>query len=360
MDNFTNKLISIFTKYEAQKLINHLDCKIDTIKYKNHNIITTKIDTIKVPNCYGVSAYNTYILYSLDEIDKIDSFILRLFSRILVYILKPILKIAQIDKAIYINNFILSTNFFTKEWEELDINQIQNTLLEKNPKHLLAIRSINKTHNPKLYKHLKSNGWLPIVSRQVYIIDDFSSIRKKHNIQIDLKLLDSKRYIFKELILNEDFQEAQRLYQMLYLQKYSIHNIQFQALYLKELSKLQLLHIRLLYDTKENKNVGVVGITLQDNIATVPIVGYDTKYSSNEALYRRVMSYAINYCYKNNIPLNLSSGAPEFKKLRGANATIEYMFVNVNHLGIFQKTLWYILYFISQNFYKPILERFKL
>ena len=116
--------------------------------------------------------------------------------------------------------------------------------------------------NPKLFEELKKDGWIAFVSRQVYIFDDFKRCQKHQNYRWDKKLLSDKRYEFKELDLDDFslFEKAEELYNELYLKKYSKHNVQFKAIYLQELVKKELLHLRLLYDNQENRYVAVVGI----------------------------------------------------------------------------------------------------
>lgn len=144
------------------------------------------------------------------------------------------------------------------------------------------------------------------------------------------------------------------------MEKYSIHNVQFKAIYLQELVKKELLHLRLLYDNQKNKYVAVVGLIGEDEVITAPIVGYDLSYDVKEALYRRVIAYILEYAKTNNYVLNLSSGASSFKLNRGAKANLEYMFVYTKHLPLFRRFIWKILSFISNNFYAVLLQRLKL
>lgn len=360
MDSFENRLFNILSSNQPSKLIKHLDTKIQSIKYDDKHIILTVVDKVKTINCYAVSPYHMMISYSKDELIKIDSKLLKIFSIFLITLFEYILKLSKIDKIQTINNYILSTNFFSKNWEDIDIKSIEQQAISKHPQHSLIIRSINKLQNPNLYKNLVKNGWLPIVSRQVYIFDDWEKSNKRKNFIIDKKLLKSDRYIFKKATSLDDFKEAQRLYELLYLDKYSKHNIQFQANYLEKLVQNRLLHLRLLYDNQSKKFVGVVAMIGQNRVITTPIVGYDTSYLQKEALYRRLIAYATNYAQQKNYTLNISSGAPKFKKLRGAKPHLEYMFVKVSHLGFFRQIIWRILRFISIKFYGRLLTKLEL
>jgi hypothetical protein len=121
-----------------------------------------------------------------------------------------------------------------------------------------------------------------------------------------------------------------------------------------------MIHLKFVYDTKNKKNVGILGIIGNDNIITAPIVGYDTQIDRKEAIYRRVIIYIIKYSLDNDLNLNLSSGASEFKRLRGLEPEIEYTFVDVKHLSFIRRSIWHILSFFSISFYKKMLIKLKL
>ncbi len=56
----------------------------------------------------------------------------------------------------------------------------------------------------------------------------------------------------------------------------------------------------------------------------------------------------------------IEPGAPEFKKLRGASAEIEYSYIYCNHLNRYQRLVWRGLSWLSFHLYRPILQKFKL
>lgn len=361
MSDFSHGLYDIFKKYPSHKLMSNVDTKV--VKYElNHKcILVSIVDEIK-ENCYTVSPFSMMISYSKDELNKVNSKISKYFALSLIYGFESILKILKIDTVQTINNYMFSTNFFGKYFEDINIQDLEKVAYKNYPKHVMLIRSVNKVQNPKLYEKLNNNGWLALTSRQIYIFKGINICKKHKNYLRDKKLLNSERYIFKELDINdfELFEKAQELYNELYLTKYSKHNIHFKALYLKELQKHKLIHLRLLYDSRKDKYVGVVGLVGEDGVITAPIVGYDTSYDIKEALYRRVIAYSIEYAMQRKYLLNLSSGASNFKIMRGAEAHLEYMFVNVKHLGFFKKIIWKILSLIANYFYAPLLKRLKL
>lgn len=361
MNSFSESLHIIFKKYPSPKLMGNVDAKVISYKLKNKYILVSIVDDIK-PNCYTVSPFSMIISYSKDELIKVSSKIQAYLAKFLIYSFEYILKIAKIDTVQILNNYMLSTNFFDKDFENINILELEKVAYESNPKHTMLIRSVNKVQNPELYKKLEESGWIALTSRQIYIFRDIYICKKHQNYQRDMKLLNSDRYIFKELdIYNfKLFEKAEELYSQLYLNKYSQHNIHFKALYINQLLKYGLIHLRLLYDCQEDKYVGVVGLVGEGGVITAPIIGYDRAYDIKEALYRRVIAYSIEYAMQKKYLLNLSSGASNFKIMRGAEAHMEYMFVNIKSLSFLKRNIWVILSLISNYFYAPLLKKLKL
>jgi len=358
---YSKEIYEIFTEYEASSLIGGLKTKFDFYEIDKEFVLATVTDKVE-PNSYVASPFSLIIDYSEDELIKIESKIQRTFSYGLIKTFASFLYFSNLDKAQTLNNYLLSTNFFSKAWELLDIELLEKEAIERYPTHALIIRSVNKIQNPKLYANLKENGWIAITSRQVYLFNEHERWHKSHNVKIDKKLLNSKRYTFHKVTTENEsnFKETERLYNLLYLEKYSKHNIHFKAKYLELLVERGFLDLYLLRDEVNQKYVGVVGMTLEDGVMTVPIVGYETKYSQKEALYRRLIIFAIEHAFKKEALLNLSSGAPMFKKLRGATAHMEYMMVKISYLPVRQRVGWRLIAFLSQWFYAPLLKRLKL
>lgn len=362
MSDFSHRLSSILKEYASSHLIANLNSHIESYLIDDELIPVSVVDTI-VPNCYIASPYAMMITYAQDELIKVDSWLYRGIASLLIRSFASILRFAHIDRVQTLNNYLLSTNFFSQYWEKTNnFSTLKEMAIKRHPKHAILIRSINRIQNPHLFNTLKNEGWTPLVSRQVYLFSNWNRIQKKDNFRIDQKLLSCNRFVFVKPELDDDdaFSEAQRLYNCLYLDKYSINNVQFTSLYLKRLVEQRLLHLQLLKDTLNQRYVGVVGMIGENGVITAPIVGYDTTYPQSDALYRRIIAYALLYAHQHAYILNLSSGAPLFKTLRGADSHLEYMFMYTRHLPLRQRLIWKILSFIANHFYAPLLQRFKL
>lgn len=89
------------------------------------NIRTTirllRVDDVVLPvtinehdfeNAWVCSPFNATITYPLDELKHIDSHVLRSVMAGLVHTAAPILKFAQINHVVCVNNWLLSTNLY--------------------------------------------------------------------------------------------------------------------------------------------------------------------------------------------------------------------------------------------------------
>lgn len=327
------------------------------------SIITTRVDDRVENNCYVVSPSSLMIDFAFEERVKLKSKGLRLFTALLITSLSRLLTLAKVDQIQTLNNYMLSTNFFPEEFSELTfLQELTDKALQTLPQHAVAVRCINARLHQELLQQLQELGYDALVTRQVYIYDDFERVQHHKNYRRDRELLNSDRYIFEKPDLTDlaRFERAENLYNQLYLDKYSQLNVQFKALYLRDLMASGLLHLRLLRDREQNQDVAVVGLMGEGGVITAPVVGYDFSYSRRQALYRRVIAYAIEYAHKEGYSLNLSSGASDFKRNRGAIADLEYMLVYTQHLVWHRRVIWSGLAWLSSVFYGRLLKKYLL
>lgn len=311
-------------------------------------------------NCYVVSPLALIVDYARDEIIKIDNGVLRALCNGLTLLLKWPLVLAHVDRLQVLNNQCLSTNLTSSHWQSLDTDALRQQALRRYPQHTLMIRSLNDRQNPELLAKLSRQGWLPVVSRQVYCQDDPLRWWGKINARRDDKLLHQKEWQFNRLSADapEQMQCAERLYNQLYLEKYSRQNVQFTAGYFARASQLGLLQLFGLFH--QQQMMGVVGMVQLEQTVTVPIVGYRTELPASLALYRRLIAFAFRYSMDRKLLLNLSSGAPDFKRVRGCQPVIEYSMVYVRHLNRYQRGVWAVISWLSRKVYQPLLKRYQL
>lgn len=356
----SKRLLSILQSRPIQQLMRNVAADISSYQIDHHTIISTVVHRIQ-PNCYVVSPYAGMVGYAKDELNKLSA-TQRILARSLIAVLSLGLRLVRIDAVQTLNNYMLSTNTLSQAFMQLDYVQLVQTACQRYRHHAVLIRSLNLCQHKTMLQQLKQQGWLLVVSRQVYLITDMAHAMQRRDTKADQRFLDDTHYTFCTPDVNniEDFQHAQRLYDQLYLDKYSHHNVQFTAEYLQALVQANVLHLRLLRDTRKQQYVGVIGCVEEDGVITTPILGYDTKYPQQAALYRRLNAYVMRYNYDCGTVMHLSSGAPKFKQHRGATPYLEYTAVYVKHLPWQRRCAWRLLSSISQRYYGKLLIKAQL
>ncbi len=362
------KFNTLFSKHKPSALFANMHAEFDSISMDGITLPCTVVNQVTA-NCFNASPHALMIDYAKDELVKLPRFVQLLLSAIIL-LCSGILRLCQIDRIVTLNNQGLSTNMPTALFMRTDAALLTQLASDKWHTHQLAIRSLNDAIHADFIKSLKHHGWQLLVTRQVYLMHDWQAVYQKINTLRDKKLLSDGKYYFKALTKDStdgEFMEAKQWYDRLYLHKYSRQNVQFTTVFLKQAVALDILSLHLLYDANTHQSVAVVGVVVDDADskdgfiqATVPVIGYDDNIPTQEALYRRCMAYAMQHCAKHQAVLNFSSGAPSFKRLRGAAAQIEYMAVYTEHLPYYRRLAWRMLTYFSQKYYAALLTKYKL
>jgi len=348
-----------FEQMQQPGLIRNL--RTDFVLYQQDSVLVpTSVNEAHPDNCWVVSPLTQIIGYAQDELPKIGSVIVRALSRWLIAALAMPLRLARLDRLQVFNNQCLSTNLYADEWQRLNLRSLRQQALQKYPGHTLMLRSLNATQHAYLMHRAEADGWRPVVTRQVYLYQDRAHWWARHNAQMDDRLLQQNDWRFQPLDADNSAQmaRAEQLYNQLYLDKYSRHNVQFSADWLRTFSAAGLVELYGLF--YQDELVGIAGLYGVDQTVTAPLIGYDTERPKHLALYRRLIAFVIRYAMDRQLTLNLSAGSADFKRRRGGIAAIEYSYVYVRHLGLYRRAVWGLLSWLSQHFYRPLLERFKL
>ena len=319
-------------------------------------------------NSYVVSPITTYIDYAQVEIRALNKFWLTWPLGVLVMLFGFALRLARIDRIIHINNWLLSTNLYPASCfhnGQKKIDQLKVFFTNGYPKFAISFRSLNEISNRESIEKLQSAGFIAIPSRQVYLFDGSAGkdalFCKKHNTQIDAKALAKMSYQLSDgsEFSAEDFQRCEQLYRLLYIDKYSSLNPQYSYQWLaagQQHGWLTLTGLR----NPEGKLEGVVGFFENQHVITAPVVGYNTSLPVKEALYRCLTQLCLQRAITHKKLLNFSSGAAEFKRLRGGVPVIEYTMVYIAHLNFYSRWCWKSLGYILHKIAVPLMKRWQL
>ncbi len=346
---------------QSQLLINNVNTQYRVLYVNEELFFPITINDTEWYNSFVCSPYSAYVGYSKEEIKwTIKNVALRFFLFLIIKGISGWLKRGEINKNVHVNNFLLSTNPYP-EWDGKEIPQITAFLKTEFPDHAIVFRSLNDYQHSHLLNIFETNRYDTIGSRQVYIFDLTKEEWLKHrNNKHDNKLI---RKAGLNYIAHKDMQallpQALRLYRKLYLEKYSELNPQFTLKYFQECYKAGIIDFQGYTDHAGNLKAFSGQFTL-DKTITSPLVGYDISAPRKDGLYIHAAQLAILTKFKLGLVLNLSSGAPAFKRMRGGKPSIEYSALFINHLSKNRKLRWRALKWISNKIGVPLIKKYKL
>jgi len=357
----------------SRQVCAYLECAAETAAGITN--ITTHIDSVgkgsmRVPvsvngstqgNAWVCSPHTTYVDYASEEAQRLVPALLARPLGLACMAVGAILRPARIDKAVTINNWLLSTNLYPS-LERTTLRHWLDEAIGRWPGHAVWLRSLNRRHNAEVIDMLKDLGYLLVPSRQVYLFDSVDANASTHiNLQRDLRLLRSHPFVHSPSRewSKQDFHRAQTLYEALYIEKYSRFNPRYTARFLQAWAQVGLLSLGG-YRDGQGVLQAVLGTFGCAGTVTAPIVGYNTKLPQKLGLYRILMASVLRHAAETRQSINLSAGAAEFKRLRGGQAEIEYSAVFVRHLPAGRRLAVDLLQAITSRIGEPLMKHYKL
>ena len=352
--------IEMLLKFPVQDLVRNVQTRWALLLVGEVTLPMT-INETEYENSYVCSTYSGCVLYPQSEVKKIDNAFVQTSVLALVRSMGPPLRAARINRAVCVNNWLLSTNLYSKFDLGL-VPELTKILTRQFPKHAITFRSLNNVSNGALLERLRLEGYLLAPSRQVYFFDGESGefLSKQNNVW-DQKLLKTTGYsVVPHDGLNAgESDRIEELYRLLYVDKYSPHNPQFTSLMLDECRRRRLLTMWGLRN-RDGRLDGILGTFERDGVMTAPVVGYDTALPKKLGLYRILMAIALREAARLKLQLNLSSGASHFKRIRGGVPCIEYTAVYCRHLSLPCRLAWQMLAGLTRYVGEPILRKYQL
>lgn len=292
---------------------------------------------------YVASPYGQYVDYGryetaleLGKLRWLNALANRVFD-----VLGKICRRAQFDQVVLVDNLLFSTNLYPRQ-PDYDVTDLRLFLQKQFPDRAIVFRSICPEVYPEWYKDLLKNGFKAVFSRQVYLLRAHEGAhRKKRALDIDSRLAAKQKHLHwthLEEPSDEQLTRILELYNQLYLEKYARLNPQYTLGYLKNLVQGNIIHLKVLWH--ENNIVAFTGYFVMDGVMINPLIGYDRTYPQKEGLYRLLTLETMLEAELRGVLLNMSSGAAHFKRLRGAEAHLEYNMVYDRHLPWWRRLPW--------------------
>lgn len=352
--------LQAYQQFSPAHFVNNIQTEFKLIKI-NDTLLPVTINHTEYTNSYVVSPYTAFISYAREELVKINHSVVRFALRCVINSLDGLFRLMKINRVIMINNWLLSTNLYP-QMDTINTPYLIEMLTKQYPRHVLVFRSLNYYTNGSLINKLIDAGCFLSSSRQVYIFDPTQdNYLSKNNCKNDLRLVKNThyRYIKHDEIAPADYPRIVELYHLLYLEKYSQHNPQFNEAFIALAHAEGFLYMVGLRDPSGRLD-GIIGYFQIQDVITAPLVGYDTHLPKSLGLYRLLMIHVLQKTKQEKLLLNLSSGASDFKRLRGGKPYIEYSAVYTKHLRIHYRIFWRFIQGLSNGIAKPLLKKYEL
>ena len=313
------------------------------------NAITHVLPVLIVDDDYEnsnvCSPYGFYILSALRYQEHFfSSGFLRMSFEKFIKGLGKILMRGKINKIIFVNNWLFTTDLHSKDISEADIKTITTYLKEKFPQHAIAFRSINTLMNKELKNKLRDANYNLISSRQIFVTDtENQSIFKTRIIKSDLKLWKESDYDVIDLteLTGKNKERILELYYMLCIESHTKLNPQFNLRFINLALENGLLRLKALM--KNGTIEGVVGFMERDNTFLCPFIGYDKNHPDKVHIYRLLSTLLLLEANKKNQLFHQSAGASFYKSIRRAVRYQEYWGIYSRHLSFNQRFTWLLL-----------------
>lgn len=346
----------------TKRLISNVDTEIHFLGI-DHLLIPYTVNRKEYENSYVCSPYNHYITYTKEELRMLHNPPLEKVLGIVVTMIGAISKSIEINRVVYVNNWLISTNLFSHATKE-QIRKLKEALIQKYPDYLIGFRSINEGLYAEMKKSFLELDFHLLPSRYVYISEpdllENTTKKIKNTLNRDRKLLQQEEL---EIIRHEDFsaedlKRTKQLYDMLYLIKYSYQNPQFSQDYIFQTHKSKsLTYVGIKY---KGRLEGVFGsFVFQDKMAN-PVLGYNTSLPQKLGLYRMLRYLALNESIIHNRFYHQSAGVGRFKYDRGAKGYPEYTAIFLQHLPLKKRLFWKSLARLLNTVAVKLIEKNKL
>ncbi|QDH21002.1 GNAT family N-acetyltransferase [Saccharibacillus brassicae] len=311
---------------------------------------------------YVFSPYTHYISYAREELSLLESRAARALLGVLLTPAGWLLKASRFNRAVQVNNRLLSTNLYPP----LDGSALASAvalLLREFPDRSIVFRSLNRRTTPGCLDALTEMGFRLVPSRQVYLYEAPDRIPSKARWlqKRDYGLLDKHGYDVcgPEELGEADAPRLAELYRLLYLDKYSAHNPAFTPRFFERALRSNLLKLHALRSRASGRLDAVLGYYAQGGIMTTPVFGYDTGVPQEIGLYRMLSAVLLRLAAEEGCLLHESAGAAQFKRNRGAVAEIEYSAVYDRHLPPHRRAGWALLSPLLNRVGVPIMHKYK-
>jgi len=349
----------IHAKTPSAAFAANLHTEVETLTTGEVTVPVT-VNDARAGNAWVCSPHTTYGDYALEEAIRYAPRCLSPALNLLGRGSKAWLESARIDRAVAINNWLLSTNLYPP-LQAVSLADVLQQALARWPAHAIWLRSLNDVEHRDWLAECERLGFALIPSRQVYLFHDVARLAcERHNLKVDLKLAAKQFGRARDGdIADADYPRIAALYERLYMDKYSRCNPHYNAQFMRQWHRAGLLEFDG-YRDEAGSLLCIAGQFRQGHTLTTPIVGYDTALPQRMGLYRLLTACTFEHAIASGFDINFSAGAAGFKRLRGGAPSIEYSAVYMRHLPRSTRRVLMIISALTRRVGVPIMRRFEL
>lgn len=311
-------------------------------------------------NSYVCSPYAHFVEFGLVKMRSMVNPVVKASMTCILNMLGKLLKIGKVDKIVFVNNWLLSTDIHPP----LNFREIQGIftyLKNRFPHHVVAFRSVNPFKDPLWPAHFQRCGCRLIAGKKAFYFDAADpGLRKSRMFKSDLKILRESEYsvLEGEHISEEHVQRLADLYQSLYIDKHSPISPKLNHRFFEMVLKNRVFKVKALQ--RNGKIDALAGYFISHKMMYAPLFGYDTTLPQRLGLYRQISTVINLQALEDKVLLNQSSGAGDYKKLRCAKGSMDYFAVYSRHLPMGRRSIWKVLYTVMKYIGEPFMYRYDL
>jgi hypothetical protein len=345
------------TAHGAQNWLDNAHGQVLRLDLADHHI-PLMLTHENASTSYVASLPSAWVRYTVDEAMR-HTHRLGLYPvRAALAPLLGLLRVANLHRAALLGNWLVSTNLYPQvapaAW-----HQARHAAIAVAGQRPLAIRSVCHNGVTDLPKTLADDGWLLIPARLVYLCDPADArVASHHNVRRDRKLLHSNtvELLPPAALAEEDISDMRRCFRQVFIDKYSAYNPDFSDAFFRLCLEHRFLELYALRHA--DQLVGVLGVLERHGWVTAPLIGYDTTAALSLGLYRRLMALLLEQAAQRQCKLHYSSGAGQFKRVRGGTPVLEFTAVYVQHLPRHQQLATAAFAALMSRFGTRLLWRF--
>ena len=313
--------------------------------------------TFHPENSYVCSPYTHYVSYGQQEFATLRNPPVEAALRLLFRPIGWYFRRSQLDRVVYANNWLLSTNLYPA-LTAAQVTAALRCLVEAFPDRAIAFRSVDE-RSPVALAALRAAGCRLVFSRSVYYQDVASPhVQHRQHYRRDLKHLQRTPYAVVDGadLTPADAPRLVELYNALYLRKYSYYNPQFTAAFIQLCLQQRLLEIRAF--RRDGRIDGVLGYFVRHGVLTPPLFGYDTALPRALGLYRLISALTALEGQRLGALVHFSAGVGAFKRARGGVNALEYNAVCDAHLPPARRRPWALLQALMDQAAVPLIRKY--